>query len=73
MFGLSPVAVCGLLVAVVSPVAEHRLWGMQASAVAAVRLWSAVAVVHGFSCPAVCGTFLDQGSKLCPLCGQADS
>ena len=38
--GLSPVAVPGLLTAVASPVAEHRLWGMWVSAVAARGLCS---------------------------------
>ena len=38
--GLSPVAVPGLLTAVASPVAEHRLWGVWASAVAARGLCS---------------------------------
>ena len=30
-------------------------------------------VVHGLSCSAACGIFLDQGSNLCPLQWQADS
>ena len=32
-----------------------------------------VVVVHGRSCPAACGTFLDQGQNSCPLHWQADS
>ena len=30
-------------------------------------------VLHGLSCSAACGIFLDQGSNLCPLQWQADS
>ena len=33
--GYSLVGVCRLLIAVISPVAEHRLWGSQASVVVA--------------------------------------
>ena len=29
--------------------------------------WPSVVVVHGLSCPAACGIFLDQGLNLCPL------
>ena len=47
----------GLLISVASPVAELGLLGSQAS----------VVVAHGLSCVAACGTFLDQGSNLCPL------
>ena len=32
-----------------------------------------VVVVHGLSCSAACGIFLDQGMNLCPLHWQADS
>lgn len=32
---------------------------------------SSAVVEHGLSCPVACGTFLDQGSHLCPL--QVDS
>ena len=32
-----------------------------------------VVVVHGLSCSAACGIFLDQGSNPCPLHWQADS
>ena len=35
--------------------------------------WASVVVVHGLSCSAACGIFLDQGSNLCPLHWQADS
>ena len=30
-------------------------------------------MVHGLSCPTVCGICLDQGQKLCPLHWQEDS
>ena len=32
----------------------------------ALGTWASVVVVHGFSCSAACGIFLDQGSNLCP-------
>ena len=32
-----------------------------------------VVVVHGLSCSAACGIFLDQGSNPCPLHWQVDS
>ena len=32
-----------------------------------------VVVVHGLSCPTICGNFLDWGWNLCPLHRQADS
>ena len=54
--GYSLVAVCGLLIAAASLVAEHRLQGIEAS----------VVVVPGLSCPEACGIFLDQGSNWCP-------
>ena len=57
------VAVCGLLIAVASLVAELRALGAQAS----------VVVARGLSCSAACGTFPDQGSNLCPLHWQVDS
>ena len=34
---------------------------------------SSVAVVHGLSCSAACGSFLDQGSNSCLLDWQMDS
>ena len=49
--GCSLVAVCSLLVAVASLVAEHRLWGARASVVAVRKL----------SCPEACGIFPAQG------------
>ena len=61
--GLLFVAVCWLLIAVASLVAEHGFLGMRAS----------VVVAHGLSCSAACGIFPDQGSNLCPLHWQADS
>ena len=35
--------------------------------------WVSVAVVHGLSCPMVCGIFPNQGSNLYPLDWQEDS
>ena len=76
MCGLSLVSVHGLLVAVVSLVAEHGLWARRLqqlwhvdSVVAASRLWSteSIAVVHGLSCSAVCGILLDRGLNPCLL------
>ena len=60
--GLLFVAVHGLLTAVASLVAEHRLYSE-----------GSVVVVHGLSCSAARGIFLDQGSNPCPLHWQADS
>ena len=56
-----PVAVCGLLIAVVSLV-EHRLWST-----------GSVVAVQEFSCSVSCGIFPDQGSNLCLLYWQEDS
>jgi len=49
--GATPFEACGLLIAVTSPVAEHRLWGTQASAVAARGLSScdSQALEHRFN------------------------
>ena len=80
--GLLFVAVRGLLIAVASLVAEHRLqvYELQqlrhtGSVVVAHRLQStgSVVVAHGLSCSAACGIFLDQGSNPCPLHWQVDS
>ena len=69
-------AVCGLLIAVASPVVEHELQvhGLQqlwhaGSVIVARGLQSAgsVAVAHGLRCSAACGIFADQGSNPCPL------
>ena len=38
-----------------------------------LQIVGSVVAVRGFSCPSVCGTFLDQGSHPCPLHWQADS
>ena len=51
------VAVHGLLIAVVSLVAEHRLLGT----------WASVVVAHRLSCFVACETFPDQGLNPCPL------
>ena len=80
--GLLFVAVCGLLMAVASLVAEHRLLvhGLQylwhkVSVVVARGLWSAgsVVVAHRLSRSVACGIFPNQGSNPCPLHWQADS
>ena len=65
----------GLLIMVVSLVAEHRLQSAQASVVVAPGLWTtgSVAVLHWFSRFIVCGILSDQGSNLCPLHCQAHS
>ena len=54
--GCSLVAMCGLLVAVASFVAEHRLQGT-----------GSVVVVYGVSCSVAYGIFPDQGLNLCLL------
>ena len=59
----SPVAGRGFLFVVASPVAAHRLQGVQAS----------VVVVRRLTCPEACGVFLEQGSNPCPLLWEADS
>ena len=48
--------------------------GFSGCGVWAQELWLAgsVVVVHGLSCSAACGIFLDQGSNPCPLHWQAD-
>ena len=47
-----------------------QLLGMQAAAVAHV---GSVVVVHGLSCSAACGIFLDQGLNWSPLHCKGDS
>ena len=80
--GLLFVAVCGLLIAVASLVAEHRLqacilqylWHTGSVVVArGLQSSGSVVVAHGLSCSTACGIFLDQGSNLCPRHWQADS
>ena len=68
-------AVRRFLGVVASPVAEHRLEGMRASAVVAhgfsrvvPRLWSTSSVAHGVSFSSARGIFLDQGSNPVLLC-----
>ena len=72
----------GLLIAVVSRVAEHGLWGSWASAVGAHGLSSCSSQAlecrlnncgHGLSCSMVCGILSGQGSNPCFLHWQADS
>ena len=64
--GASLVVVCGFLIVVASPVAEHRLKVARASVVAVPEPWSTGSTVmaHGLSCSVACGIFLDQGSNL---------
>ena len=71
----SPVARCGLLVAVASLVAEHSSCGLVGSTFAVHGPYSSgsVAVVHRLSHSEGCGIFLDQGSNLCPMYCKADS
>ena len=61
--GDSLVAMCGLLIAAASLIAEPRLWST----------WASLVEVHGLSCPAACGIFLDQGLNPGLLPWQADS
>ena len=65
----SLVVVCGLLIAVASLVAEHRLYDERASVVAAPGLQSTglAVMLHGLSCLAAWGLFPDQGLHLCLL------
>ena len=65
----------GLLIAVASLIAEHRLWGSWPSVAAACRLTSTVpkVVVLGLSYSSAGGNFLDLGSDSCLLHRQADS
>ena len=60
---LSLVAVCSLLIVVVSLVVEH---GFQGS-------WASVDVAHELSCPETHGIFSDQVPNWCPLLCKADS
>ena len=64
-----------LLIAVASLVAEHRLWGTQASVAAAPGLSSTglIVVAPGLSCSKACGIFVDQGWNPSLLHWQADS
>ena len=52
-----------------SAIVAHRLGSCGSQALST----GSVVVVHGLSCLAACGIFLDQGSNLCPLNWQADS
>ena len=62
--------VCGPLVAVVSPPAEHRLQGSWASVAAARGLR---VEAHGLSCSTARGIPPDQGLNSCPVHWQVDS
>ena len=66
---------CRFFIAVASLVALHGLWGVKASGVAALRLWSSgsVDVLHGLSCSAAHGILPGQRLDLCLLHWQADS
>ena len=72
---ISLVVVSSLLIAGLSPVAEHGLEDTQASVIAAPGLQSAglVVAVHGLSCSKACGIFPDQRSNRHPLYRKADS
>ena len=61
-WGLLFVVAPGRLVAVASLISEHRLNGMQASAI----------VVHGLNCSVVRGIIPDQVSNLCPCIGTGE-
>ena len=63
--GYSPVAICRLLITVVSLVAGFRSCSSQA-------LERGLVVVQGLSCSKACGIFPDQGSNPCLLHWQAD-
>ena len=67
--GCSPVALRKLLTAVISLVAEHGLWGMQASALAmhglsSFSVWTLEhrlsSVGCGLTCSVACGIFSDK-------------
>ena len=62
VLGLQFIVVHGLLIAVASLFAEHRLWND-----------GSVVVAHGLSCPAARGIFLEQGSNPCPFHRQVNS
>ena len=62
-WGLVLVAVCGLLLVVVSLVAEHRL---QACGLQKLQHTGSVAVAFRLSGSLACGIFPDQGSNPCP-------
>ena len=65
-----PVEVCGLLIAVASLVAEHRLSACR------LQWWlhmDSVAVALRLRCSEACGIFPDERSNWCPLHCQADS
>ena len=63
-----------ILIAIAPLVAEHKLWSVQASAVAACRLQSKSTVaVHRLSCPTAHGIFPDPESNQCSLHCKADS
>ena len=69
---MTSVAEHRLLLIVVTSVAEHRrLLIVVTSSVVEHRLYlgppGSVVVVPGLSCPAACGMFLDQESKVSPL------
>ena len=58
-----------ILIAVASLVAEH---GLSSGSSGALEHIGSVVVAHGFSCSAIYGIFLDQGSNLYPLPWQAN-
>ena len=56
-WGLLSIAMCRLLIAAASPIAEHGALGSRTSE----------AVAHRLSCPTARGIFQAQGLNLCPL------
>ena len=64
------ISVHGLLIAVVSLVAEHRLW---VSRLQWFQYSGSVIVVNELSYYATCEIFWDQGSNSCPLHWKANS
>ena len=65
--------VCGLLIAAAALVAGHWLQGTGLQQLWHIQSTGSVDVVHGRSCPAACGIFLDQGSNPCLLHWPVDS
>ena len=73
--GYSLAVMHGRLITVASLVAEHGLYGMQASVTTSCmscKATGSVVVAHELSCPSVCGIFPNQGSNPYPLHWLAD-
>ena len=73
--GLLLAAVCGLLIMVISLVAELRLWmhGLQELQFLGSRAQAQVVEAHGLSCSTAFGVFPDQGLNLPALAGGLSS